>query len=78
MDRTISRVVEHLTHHPKVKGSSPVSSTGTGREKQSDLRLIHKGEVPMVKPLTLAPWDTLHQSYVFDTQSKEQVQVQLS
>jgi hypothetical protein len=31
-----SLMVEHLTHHPKVKGSSLAAATGTEIEKQSN------------------------------------------
>ncbi len=30
-----STMVEHLSHHPKVKGASPATAAGTGREKMA-------------------------------------------
>jgi hypothetical protein len=35
-----SRVVEHLPHHPKVKGSSPVTATGTNRVNSKNIGLV--------------------------------------
>jgi hypothetical protein len=37
-----STVVEHLPHHPKVKGSRPVTAIGTGETKRMGKKVFIK------------------------------------
>ncbi len=35
-----STVVKHLPHHPKVRGLSPATAAGTGRERVTQIQII--------------------------------------
>jgi hypothetical protein len=47
LSKDSSTLVEHMSHHSNIKGSSPVAAAGNGREKKCSI---------LTCPLVVAHW----------------------